>query len=108
MERRGRVMLFVTIYKPRPELTREQQQEIYTRRLQWNFDPTTKVIGEYFLIGTSPEDPTGVLIYESDNAVAQDRDHAVWADLLDIRTHLAIPAEEGLKVIRQMVQAAAR
>ena len=100
-------MLFVTIYKPRPGLTREQQQEIYTRRLQWNFDPATKVIGEYFLIGTSPEDPTGVLIYESDNPVAEYRDHAVWGDLLDIRTHLAIPGEEGLKVIRQMVQAAA-
>jgi len=100
-------MLFVTLYKAMPGLTREQQQEIYTRRLEWNFDPTTKVIGEYFLVGTSPEDPTGVLIYESDNPVADYRDHAVWGDLLDIRTHLAIPGEEGLKVIRQMVQAAA-
>jgi hypothetical protein len=101
-------MLFVTLYKARAGITREQQQEIYTRRLEWNHDATTKVIGEYFLVGTSPEDPTGVLIYESDKPVVGYRDHAVWGDLLDIRTHLAVPAEEGLKVIRQMVQAAAR
>jgi len=101
-------MLFVTLYRARPGLTREQQQEIYTRRLQWNFDPTAKVIGEYFLVGTGPEEPTGVLIYESDNAVAEYRDHSVWTDLLEVRTHIAISAEEGLKVMRQMVQAAAR
>ena len=100
-------MLFVTIYRARPELTREQQQEIFTRRLQWKFDPTSKLIGEYFLVGTGPAEPAGVLIYEADNPVVQYRDFLAWNDLLDIRTYSAIPAAEGDKVIRQAVQAAA-
>ena len=101
-------MLFVTLYKARPDLTREERQEIFTRRLQWNFDPSTKLVAEYFLVGANPDDPTGVLIYELDNPAALYRDDTTWSDLLDIRTHPAIPAEEGLKVIRQLAEAAAQ
>ena len=55
-------MLFVTIGKPKPTSTSKQR---IARRVGWNYPTGARVLGEYWLMSTTP---ALILISESDDA----------------------------------------
>lgn len=88
-------MLYVSIMKWQPGMTREQRDGALMRRAQWEFPKDMKVIGEYWPVG---EDPAVVTIVETDDISALLEVDMTWGDTFHITVTPAVTAEEGLKL----------
>jgi len=93
-------MLFVTLLKRKPHMTRRATTE---RRLDWKFPEGVHVIGEYWL-------PAGdydvITITEGDDAASIYRALADWDEVFDARVFPVITAEEGIALARRELAAA--
>jgi len=90
-------MLFVTLCSPKPNYTPAQSSQ---RRLAWKYPRGIKYIAEYWLQTNTPH---VIAIYEADDIAPMIEVNETWGDIFDITVVPAISAEEGLKLVSQMV-----
>ncbi len=94
-------MLFVTIMKARDGAHR---REIMERRLNWQMPPGVKTLSEYWVVG---DDPSCILITESDDEVTSFATVSEWSDLFEMHVYPVITAEAGMERMRQEMLAGA-
>ena len=90
-------MLFVSLFNLKPATTPAQT---LPRRAQWKYPEGMKVIAEYWL---QTDRPHVIAIAEADNIAPIMAATMQWADLFDVTVVPAVTAEEGLKLISQMM-----
>lgn len=91
-------MLFVTLLKP----SGGTPQERAARRLQWQYPEGLRPVAEYWLQTT---DPAVIAVYEADSVAPIMAVNIEWSDLFDITVVPAVTADEGLRLLQQMMQA---
>jgi hypothetical protein len=92
-------MLFVTLGKAKATSTTKQR---VARRLQWQYPAGIRVVGEYWL---QSDDPTLLLITETDDIGAMMKGTAQWDDVFDLKVFPAVSAEQGLELAKDMLAA---
>lgn len=97
-------MLFATLWKARTDITAEQLQQGLPRRMQWH--PRGHIQAEYWFIGAQRGDWAGITIADVDDPSQIFEDLGAWADLLEMRTHLCVPVDQGLRMAQQAAAAA--
>jgi hypothetical protein len=90
-------MLFVSLLSLKATTTPEQS---LPRRLQWKYPEGLKVIAEYWLQTDSPH---VIVIAEADSIAPMMATTEAWSDLFNFTVVPAITAEEGLKLVSQMM-----
>jgi hypothetical protein len=90
-------MLFAALLKVRAGTIVERA----TRRAEWQAPEGVQLVAEYWLQTT---DPSVISIIEADNIAPIMAAVAAWDDVFDITVVPAITAEEGLELVKQMMQ----
>ena len=92
-------MLVATLWRVRPDLTPEQQQQGFSRRAQWQ--PKAKIAAEYWFLGAGPGEWAGVTIADVNDPGELMQDLQTWADQLEMSSHVAVSVDVGLRVAQQ-------
>jgi hypothetical protein len=92
-------VLFVTLCKEKAGTTKER----VARRVQWQYPPGMKVLGEYWL---QTPDPVVIIIAEADDIAPMMAASADWDDVFEISVVPAVTAERGLELAKQMLAGA--
>ena len=95
-------MLFTALLKVREGSTTNER---IIRRAQYSYPEGAKPVTEYWLQTTDPSLPNVVATYEADSVESTLALVADWDDHFHITVVPAITAEDGLKVVEQMMQA---
>ena len=95
-------MLFTALLKVREGSTTNER---IMRRAQYSFPEGAKPITEYWLQSTDPSHPHVVATFEADSVEPLMALLADWDDHFHITVVPATTAEDGLKVVEQMMQA---
>ena len=90
-------MLFVTLLSPKATAT---PAETIPRRVQWKYPEGLKVIAEYWL---QTDKPHVIIVAEANEVAPMMMATEAWGDLFDFTVVPAITAEDGLKLISQMM-----
>jgi len=90
-------MLFVALLKAHPGTIQESSD----RRVEWEYPEGTQVVAEYWL---QTLDPAVISVCEADHISQLWTLFAGWNDNFDITIVPAITAEEGLELLKQMMQ----
>jgi hypothetical protein len=90
-------MLFVSLLRT----SAGTPQETAARRLKWQYPQGVRVVAEYWL---QTNDPAVIAVLEADSVAPLVALNVEWGDVFDITTVPAITAEEGLGLLRQMMQ----
>jgi len=98
-------MLIATLWRPRIDLTQEQQQQVIPRRAQWQ--PKAKIVAEYWFIGAEPGEWQGITVAEVNDPSELMQDLLTWADVLEMGSHVAVGVAEGLPAAQQAAATAA-
>ena len=101
-------MIVVTLWKARQGLTADQQAQGFARRVQWQ--PKGRMLAEYWFQGSGADEPAGLTIADVTDVSQLFEDLATWQDLLEVRSYIAVSAEDGLRLGQQLglAQVAAR
>ena len=94
-------MLFVGVFKQKASAS---SAELTTRRAQWNPSEGVEMLGGYWLQTNDPTLPGIVSIFETEDVASIVALFADWDDAFDITVVPAISAEQGLRMIQEMVQ----
>ena len=97
-------MLVATLWKQRTDLTQEQQQQGFPRRAQWK--PKGRIVAEYWFVGAQRGEWAGITIAEVNDPSELMGDLMFWDDLLEMRTHVVVGVEEGLRTAQQIAATA--
>lgn len=94
-------MLCVMSLNWKAGITGEQMDRALARRAAWQYPKGAKVLGEYWLAGTSPAvvSIVDVSSYEPLMEIGM-----TWEDVFDITVTPAVAAEEGLRLGPQIMQ----
>jgi Domain of unknown function (DUF3303) len=92
-------MLFVALCSAKAASTTKER---IARRVNWK--PHGRVVGEYWL---QSNDPTVVMVLETDDVATIMRSVAEWDDVFDITVFPAMTAERGLQLAKEMTEKAA-
>ncbi len=95
-------MLFTALLKVREGSTTNER---IIRRAQYSYPEGSRPVTEYWLQTTDPSLPNVVATYEADSVEPILALLADWDDHFHITVVPAITAEDGLKVVEQMMQA---
>ena len=95
-------MLFTALLKVREGSTTNER---IMRRAQYGFPEGARPVTEYWLESTDPSLPHVVATFEADGVEPLMALLADWDDHFHITVVPAITAEDGLKVVEQMMQA---
>jgi hypothetical protein len=95
-------MLFTALLKVREGSTTNER---IMRRAQYGYPEGARPVTEYWLQTTDPSLPNVVATYEADSVEPILALVADWDDHFHITVVPAITAEDGLKVVEQMMQA---
>ncbi len=87
-------MLVATLWRARTDLTQEQQQQVIPRRAQWQ--PKARIVGEYWFLGSEPGEWQGVTIADVNDPSELMQDLMIWADVLEMSSHVAVGVDQGL------------
>lgn len=98
-------MLFAILWKLRTDLPAEQLQQSLPRRAAWK--PKSRMVSEYWFVGAQRGEWAGVSIAEVDDPATIYEDLQGWQDLLEMRAHLVVESEQGLRIAQQAMAAAA-
>ena len=90
-------MLFVTLLSLKATATPAQT---IPRRAQWKYPEGLKVIAEYWL---QTDKPHVIIVAEANEVAPMMMATEPWIDLFDFVVIPAITAEEGLKLVSQMM-----
>jgi hypothetical protein len=90
-------MLFVSLLRT----SAGTPQETAARRLKWQYPEGVRVVAEYWL---QTSDPAVIAVLEADSVAPIMAINVEWGDIFDITVVPAITAEEGLALLRQMMQ----
>jgi hypothetical protein len=90
-------MLFVSLLRT----SAGTPQETAARRLKWQYPEGVRVVAEYWL---QTSDPAVIAVFEADSVAPIMAINVEWGDIFDITVVPAITAEEGLALLRQMMQ----
>ena len=90
-------MLFVSLLRT----SAGTPQETAARRLKWQYPEGVRVVAEYWL---QTSDPAVIAVFEADSVAPILAINVEWGDVFDITVVPAITAEEGLGLLRQMMQ----
>ena len=90
-------MLFVTLLSRKPTATMAQ---VLQQRMAWTTPEGMKPIAEYWL---QSNNPSVIAISEADNIAPIMAATMPWTDMFDITVIPAVSAEEGLKLVSQMM-----
>ena len=91
-------MLFVSLFNLKPNATPDQT---LPRRAQWKYPEGLKVLAEYWL---QTDKPHVICVAEADDVAPMMAATEPWMDLFEFTVVPAITAEEGLKLIAEMMQ----
>ncbi len=97
-------MLVATLWKFRTDLTQDQQQQALPRRAQWQ--PKAKVVAEYWFLGAQPGEWAGVTIADVNDPSELLQDLMSWGDVLEMRSHVSVGVDVGLRAAQQAVATA--
>jgi uncharacterized protein with GYD domain len=89
-------MLFISLAKVKAGTT----QERVARRMQWQYPPGMRVLGEYWPVGG---EYSVVTIAEGDSIEAMMAATGAWDDVLEFTIMPAVTAEEGLRLFQKMM-----
>ena len=89
-------MLFLSLARVKAGTT----QERIARRMQWQYPPGMRVLGEYWPVGG---EYSVVTIAEGDSIEALFAATGAWDDLFDFTITPACTAEEGLRLFQKMM-----
>jgi len=90
-------MLFVSLLRT----SAGTPQETAARRLKWQYPEGVRVVAEYWL---QTSDPAVIAVFEADSVAPILAINVEWGDVFDITVVPAVTAEEGLALLRQMMQ----
>jgi hypothetical protein len=90
-------MLFVSLLRT----SAGTPQETAARRLKWQYPEGVRVVAEYWL---QSSDPAVIAVFEADSIAPIMAINVEWGDVFDITVVPAITAEDGLQLLRQMMQ----
>jgi len=90
-------MLFVTFLTLKPTAKLDEAMQ---RRAQWKVPEGVKPIAEYWPLTTTPN---VISIDEADDIASLMAATGPWMDLFDISISPAVTAEEGLRLMSQMM-----
>ena len=91
-------MLFVALCRLRPGTDPKEPME---RRLEWQHPEGSEVVAEYWL---QTSDPEVILVVQTDSVASIMGMIAAWGDLYEITVAPAVAAEEGLQIVKQMME----
>ncbi len=94
-------MLFVMLLNNKPGLSAEESRGIGPRRANWDYPAGVRVLAEYWL---SNAHPGVIVIIEADRYDQIMALSAPWEDLFDITVVPATTAEDGLRMMGQLMQ----
>lgn len=89
-------MLFVALGKLRAGTSKER----IARRMQWEYPPGGRLIGEYWLQST---DPVIVVIMETDDIAPVMASTSQWDDVFEWRVFPAVTAQQGMELAKKMM-----
>jgi hypothetical protein len=89
-------MLFVSLAKVKAGTT----QERIARRMQWQYPPGMRVLGEYWPVGG---EYSVLTIAEGDSIETMLAATVPWQDFFDFTITPAVTAEEGLRLFQKMM-----
>lgn len=90
-------MLFIALFKVKAG----SEEERAGRRLKWQVPEGINVVAEYWL---QTPDPEAITIFKSDSFASMMQYSSAWSDLYDINMIPATTAEEGLEIVKQMME----
>jgi len=90
-------MLFAAVLK----LKAGTSQERVARRMKWQMPEGMKPVAEYWL---QTVDPHVISIFEADSVAPIMEIFVGWDDFFDITVVPAVTAEDGLELVKQMMQ----
>jgi len=88
-------MLFVALGKVRAGTSKER----IARRMQWDYPPGGRLIGEYWL---QSADPVIVVIMETDDIAPIMAATSQWDDVFEWRVFPAVTAQQGMELASKM------
>ncbi len=90
-------MLFISLLRT----SAGTPQETAARRLKWQYPEGVRPVAEYWL---QTNDPAVISIFEADSVASIMAINVEWGDVFDITIVPAVTAEDGLGLLRQMMQ----